>query len=198
MVKAPMQKTPEQKRMHTIRQLWALLYANSAFESAKDIAEHYLSVGCNNKHKLHEALAAATATLYAQPFIEVSKHDTMPTLPKLFHQFDDAEQAKTHKLLIDARNNYYAHSNPQRPRDVVLWLRRKENGIIQMTTIANQQGLHGDVFRNIPGLCELQISRFEKQKWKLLSQLYTADGLLKQVEASRRKSLKIKLPWPKA
>jgi hypothetical protein len=103
-----MQKTPEQKQKYIIKQLWALLYAASAFEAAKEIAEHYLSIGCNDKHKLHEPLAVATATLYAQPFIEVRKRDIMPTLPKLFHQFTDVWQGKTHKLLIDARNNLYA------------------------------------------------------------------------------------------
>jgi len=194
-IEVAMPLSKAKQRDQTIRRLWALCYAGDAFSQVREIAEYYLEMGYNAKHKLHVAFSTAAATLYAQPFSGAKR---MPSLQKEYWTFDDARHTKTHKLLCDARHGYYAHKDPTLVRALVFSTKRLKDGDLKWGITTNAHHIHSDVFHHIPDLCELQMSKIDADKRRLLAQLYTADELLKELHASPKKQLMKKIPWPKA
>jgi len=184
----------EQKiKNHMVRQLYCLAFSRNAFEQTKEIAEHYLKMGYDEKHALHQAFATAAATMYSRPFI---KCRNMPTLPGCFSSFNEPKLKKVHDSVVGARNMFYAHADATAKASLTLDVKYIDN-VLSIDLVLKGLLLRGVIFDKLLTVCNMQIERVAKAYQDVIGKLYPHDVIFRVLRAEGRNQTQFNVFWPK-
>jgi hypothetical protein len=87
--------------------LWKLFYAKGCFEHAENTCNFLLENAVHEDHPVYYPLVAAIYVLYGRPFTDTN------LVGMLGEKIVPAEFRKLHAVMLDQRNQIYAHTDPQ-------------------------------------------------------------------------------------
>ena len=121
----------------------------------------------------------------------------LPELPPPFSKFDDPDLETTHKALLIARNNVYAHSDATFRDYALTVFAEVENNETVLTLQGYAPHLTAISIPYIIRLCEIQLERVRTYRIKLVHELLPEKLVLAVMSAEHSTSTVIHIKWPR-
>ena len=169
---------PDDTSRHLERELHKLAVARSDVAAAGDAAQFLRDTGMGPQFRGYWALADAAVIAYTRPF----KHNQpYGPIPRKFGRFKGEASRRTHRDLLEVRDELVAHS-PARQREVYVvpagsLLRPGGEALEDTTVMVRDAHLHPKRWARVVDLCALQQRRLSADIDLLLDRLYGEQSL---------------------
>ena len=98
------------KRSFLKQQLWKVNLAQSSAEQVQSYCEYFIANKPEPSSPLFSSLLTAICVVYAKPF---TKNETVGMISEGLARYSSPEFCKLHKSLLNFRDKFYAHQNPE-------------------------------------------------------------------------------------